>query len=686
VLEALEDRTLLSCNLSLTPSEASPQLVGDPIVWTATPGSDCPPNLVYQFNVAPAGLPAQIVRDFSPTNSFQWAPMQEGSYDITVIAKAGYRARDTISATVSDEVASRVTGSSPVITPTANPLVALYSAPPHPGGGSMHVEFAVDSPNPIWKSTAEEPYLPGLSTNFLVAGMLPNTTYLMRSVLSNGRHSRSLTFTTGNLPTALHFPTFNVLQSPGPGSDLEDNMVYHMLIPRQAVVANPTATDLQGRVEWYYDARNSGLITIAPVSVVPGGTALLFASDSYSPDFINFYNVVREIDLAGNPLRETSTAAVNAQLLAMGHEITYGFHHEAKRLPNGDTAVLALTHKTVVINSQPENYLGDDIIVLDQNFQVVWVWDAFDHLDVNRGPILGETDMNGNVDWLHSNSISWSPADGNLSLSLRNQDWVIKIDYENGNGDGHVIWRLGLDGDFTVVGSSDPYPWFSHQHDVNYVDDNTLVVFDNGNTRIAGDRTGNSRGQAWQIDEQTLTATPLLNADLGVKSLDVGAAQQLSNGNFSFDAGLLISGGGKLSSQTIEVLPAATISYDLQQNETGEYRSYRMGTLYEGANGSQDTGPGTPSSATSGQARVTDPVPLTGLATPALSMPELAEGSLLAPLAGAALLPNTGGELVGSPLAAPLAASRSRGGGAVPEGLFADLGRDWLIDPLQSLE
>ena len=56
--------------------------------------------------------------------------MQEGSYDIEVTVKDGYQATETTSAVVTYEVASRVAGSEAVITPTLNPLVALYSVPP----------------------------------------------------------------------------------------------------------------------------------------------------------------------------------------------------------------------------------------------------------------------------------------------------------------------------------------------------------------------------------------------------------------------------------------------------------------------------------------------------------------------------------------------------------------------------
>jgi hypothetical protein len=184
------------------------------------------------------------------------------------------------------------------------------------------------------------------------------------------------------------------------------------------------------------------------------------------------------------------------------------------------------------------------------------------------------------VDWLHTNAVSLSP-DGNLVLSLRHQDWVIKIDYRNGSGDGHVMWRLGQGGDFTL-NSTDADAWFSHQHNAHYIDDHTLILFDNGNTRRATDPTANSRGQVWTLDETTMTATPVLNADLGNYSFRLGSAQRLSNGNYSFMSG----SQGQVPppnqfGQTIEVLPDGTPSYVLQYAKP-EYRSYRVRTLYEG--------------------------------------------------------------------------------------------------------
>jgi hypothetical protein len=241
------------------------------------------------------------------------------------------------------------------------------------------------------------------------------------------------------------------------------------------------------------------------------------------------------------------------------------------------------------------------VVVLDQDFRVTWAWDAFDYLDVNRGPVLGEVTQPGAadpsaavpnlpaVDWLHANTISWSPADQNLVVSLRHQDWAIKIDYANGAGDGHILWRLGQDGDF-AVNSSDPSPWFSHQHDTHFIDDTTLIVFDNGNTRRASDPNADSRGHVWTLDENTRTATLAFNVDLGNYSDKVGSAEALSNGNYCFTSGFIVMGTNVVA-QSIEVLPDGTPTYVLQVSGT-LYRSFRVRTLYAGVSDQVDNGGG----------------------------------------------------------------------------------------------
>src|SRR5262249_6384912 len=163
--------------------------------------------------------------------------------------------------------------------------------------------------------------------------------------------------------------------------------------------------------------------------------------------------------------------------------------------------------------------------------------------------------------------------------SVRNQDWVIKIDYRNGTGDGHVLWRLGKDGDFALTAAG-PGAWFSHQHNAHYIDDHTLILFDNGNTRQASDPTASSRGQVWMLDETGMTATPVLSVDLGNYSFRLGSAQRLSNGNYSFMSGSQGPVPNDIA-ESIEVRPDGSRSYVLKL-AAPEYRSFRMRTLYEG--------------------------------------------------------------------------------------------------------
>jgi hypothetical protein len=532
------------------------------VTWTAAAtGLGATP--VYQFSVTPIGGLPHVVRDFSPSNSFTWNPMQEGSYEIGVVVKSSFGAAGSQASVASYHAESRVSGSQAVVSPTSNPLVALFSAPPS-FGHSMVVQFKPLRSSQPWHSTAALPIVPGVSTNFLVAGMLPNKIYLMRSVVDGRKASAALAFRTGFLPRNMAFPTFTVQKAPTSRTELTRNMVFHVGINPPAGTVDTLATDLTGHVLWYYDPVANAFPSFA-TSVVPGGSVLLLGGVQNG---FGGATVMREVDLASDTLRETNVDALNAELAALGqHSITF-INHDAQRLPNGGTAILATTPRVVNLHGRPTLYTGDMVIVLDANFQVAWVWDPFTWLDPNRLPTLGE----GPGDWTHANSVAWSPADGNLIVSMRSQDWVIKIDYANGTGNGHVIWRLGAGGDF-ILRSNAVAGWFSHQHDVRYMNGTTLVVFDDGNIRRATNPKANSRGQELVLNERTMQARLVANVDLGVYASALGSAQRLRNGNLDFNAGF--------SEQTIEVQPGGAKTYVLKMNMPGEqYRSYIYSNLY----------------------------------------------------------------------------------------------------------
>jgi len=146
------------------------------------------------------------------------------------------------------------------------------------------------------------------------------------------------------------------------------------------------ATDLAGNLVWYYP----GSLFRADARREAGG---LFLGLTESPTEDQSHQILREFDLAGNTTLETNAEEINQQLAALGARQISGFHHEARRLPNGRIMLLADVEQ-VLINMQGPgavDVLGDMIIVLDRNLQVVWTWDAFDHLNVRpRAATLGE--------------------------------------------------------------------------------------------------------------------------------------------------------------------------------------------------------------------------------------------------------------------------------------------------------
>jgi hypothetical protein len=339
----------------------------------------------------------------------------------------------------------------------------------------------------------------------------------------------------------------------------------------------PTAADLEGNVVWYYP-----------------GTISILARHESGGRFWGFTQapgsrpaqVIREFDLAGITLRETNAARINEQLAAWGMRPMGAFHHEVRSLPNGH--VMALTSieqfMTGVQGDGEVNVLGDGIVILDQDLNLVWAWDGFDHLDPRQRALLDQKCSGGGCpplflsrdanDWTHANSAQLTP-DGDIVISIRHLDQVVKINYANGQGDGRVVWRLGRGGDFQLDGDADA--WFSHQHDAQMLDDTTLLLFDNGNLRFQKDRSVQSRGQVWRLDLAARTAKPIVNVNLGAYAFALGSAQALRNGNYHFGLGWLLPANTAFG---VELAPDGTKMHHLSIGRP-VYRSFRSNTLYE---------------------------------------------------------------------------------------------------------
>jgi arylsulfate sulfotransferase len=255
-------------------------------------------------------------------------------------------------------------------------------------------------------------------------------------------------------------------------------------------------------------------------------------------------------------------------------------------LPNGHVVVIAAVQQVV----SGVAVTGDILIDLDQNHKPVWAWNEFNHLDINRRPYLYP-------DWTHTNAILYSSDDGNLIISIRHQNWLIKVDYSNGKGAGDIIWHLGYQGDFALQGGTDPTDWFYAQHGPSFVSTNTtgkfsLIVFDNGDDRVFP--TGVTCGTAGhppclystvpllQLDETAKTATLAFNPTAQFYSFFGGNAEVLKNGNVEYDeAGVPLPNVGGTIFEVTQTSPPQTV-WKMQIAGQDAYRGMRIPSLYPG--------------------------------------------------------------------------------------------------------
>jgi len=464
---------------------------------------------------------------------------------------------------------------------TQHPLVAEYDVTVLRPGGTAWVEFGTDTNYGRQTSPSAPTTNVRQTIRVLVAGMKANTTYHMRAHVDfgdgGGWMDQDRTFQTGALTTTGLVPPQIVVTRPTP--DLKPSAGVELvdcLVPTTPNLIQSFVTDLDGNIIWYFPG------TTFPIKPLPNGHFLV--NESFD---------LREIDLAGNSIRVVNMVQVNQSLKAAGQSYSIiGFHHDFLVLPNGHWIGLAnIFKKFTDLPGHPgvTNVLGDVLVDIDEAGQVVWAWSGFDHFDINRHP-LGLAPFNGGADWTHANALDYT-ADGNLLLSMRNQSWIVKIDYENGAGSGDILWRLGYQGDFTLAGG-DPRDWFYAQHNPNIISSTgsqtTLSIWDNGNLRVQPD--GNTCGSAvpcysrptvFQIDEDAKTAELLWQDFPGLFSFWGGSVESLNNGNVEFD---LTAAFTTPTSRVLEVTQTEPPQTLWQLDLTGEYayRAYRIPSLYPG--------------------------------------------------------------------------------------------------------
>src|SRR5690348_4525767 len=528
-------------------------------------------------NVAWGILNPSATKGTVDSNGLYIAPSTAPATSITIVAQLAGHPSKTAMATVWFQGPGTVSA-------TSNPLVAQYSIVV-PDGGKVKIEFGPDTSYGLdtWSQPGGGP------VSILVAGMKASSTYHMRAdmELPDGTQLQDIdhTFQTGPLPAG-RIPQISVKTpgtlTPNPGVELLTlSNIQTPTNPLEALV-----TDLQGNVIWYYDLNPTGTESHFPypIKLMPNGHMLVNVSNP---------GVLREIDLAGDTIRELTLAELNTRLASAGYNLSVSqIHHDFALLPNGH--IVLLTEHDEFFTDLPgypgtTGVQGDTLIDLDQNWNPVWIWDTFDHLSVNRHP-------RGLPDWTHGNAVIYSADDGNLLYSSRHQSWIMKIDYEDGKGNGDILWKFGYQGDFTLD-SGAPAAWQYGQHNIQILSANTtgifsLGAFDNGYIRVLDDSgslcgtTGEpacySRVPFFQVDEATRTAHVTWEDSNLLYSAALGSIELLANGDVEFDEGFLFA--NPFDSQVKEVTQEASPQTVWELDVTGQagYRIFRIPSLYPG--------------------------------------------------------------------------------------------------------
>jgi arylsulfate sulfotransferase len=508
------------------------------------------------------------------------APAGSQSLTATVTASSKADPTKSSSATVSVVAPGQVTS-------TTNAQVALYTISP-PMAGNVSVQFGLDTNYGFTTWTQPVP-TGGGPVNLFVAGMKGNTLYHMRGVVqfSDGTQymDPDLTFTTGAYPVA-QVPVMTAKTTLG--MTPQSGVVLLDLVSGGTTVAPIAIADLSGNILWTYNPGIAGQVN--PIKLLPNGHFLINFSGTV-PDGAN--SVLQEVDMIGTVIWQLTAADLNNALAAAtcsGCNITViGTHHDFVMLPSGHLIVIAATQQTVA----GRVVTGDVLIDLDANHTPVWLWNEFDHLDVNRQPYMFP-------DWTHTNAVIYSPDDGNLIVSIRHQNWLVKIDYADGKGAGDILWRLGYQGDFALAGGTDPTDWFYAQHGPSFVTTNTtgqfsMILFDNGNDRffpsgqaqcvVQATPTCYSTVPVLQLDETAKTATLEFHAKAPLFSFFGGNAAVLKNGNVEYceSAG---AHGGEIHEVTQDSNAQLVWIMQASADATGHfpymYRGQRIPSFYPG--------------------------------------------------------------------------------------------------------
>lgn len=244
------------------------------------------------------------------------------------------------------------------------------------------------------------------------------------------------------------------------------------------------------------------------------------------------------------------------------HPNLLGPHHDVFRKSNGNTLTICrervpeeLLDNITEPSWRGETIFGDAIVEIDPAGDVVWVWHAHHHLDLNHPRIIASPEwppgqLNSTVcDWTHVNTVrdlpenKWFDAGdqrfrpGNVLISPRQLDTIYLIDRQS----GEIVWDY----------SGDYFGGLSGQHEPVMIEPGkpgagNILIFDNGASPTK-DLGHAGASYVLEIDPTTKKLVWVYDKWMYCHSPYTSSAERLANGN------TLICEA--LNSRTFEVTP-----------------------------------------------------------------------------------------------------------------------------------
>ena len=185
----------------------------------------------------------------------------------------------------------------------------------------------------------------------------------------------------------------------------------------------------------------------------------------------------------------------------------------------------------------------------------------------------------GIFDWMHSNAFHFDEQESVIYVSHRHLSRISKIAYPSGD----VIWNIGMpeqyntgsDNICTDLGNS-------FQHNIQLLEDGSLLFFDNGNLSemLMGDSNPTSRIRRIRVIDDSYCETEWeYELPANLFGLGMGSVQLLDNGNYlmyTFGSGL------NQGEPTLrEVTPSHEVVWNYQGvNYAAWYRTYKIPSLH----------------------------------------------------------------------------------------------------------